>query len=208
MAAKYHNSVPSGFREIPGCDGRYFVNQQGQVWSACTNQILSQHLDSAKKYLQSLLMMSGRKTGLPRYIHKLVAHAWLGDPPGPIGSNRGQYCINHKDGNKANNCVKNLEWITVEENTRHAWKTGLNASGESKANSKLTAKQVREIRILFLMGSRVSLLAKEFNIDRTHMGRICQFKKWQFQDLDLKVLLKKESAVRARLRSKCKQEKC
>ena len=53
-----------------------------------------------------------------RSIHRLVAQAFI-----PNSDNK-QY-VNHKDGNKLNNCVDNLEWVTAKENTQHAIDTGL-----------------------------------------------------------------------------------
>ena len=52
-------------------------------------------------------------------IHRLVAEAFISEQPTP------EHQINHKDGNKANNCVDNLEWVTPAQNTHHAYEHGL-----------------------------------------------------------------------------------
>lgn len=59
-------------------------------------------------------------------VHRLVAFAFIGDPPSP------EYQVNHKDGNKTNNTVENLEWVTPRDNTLHARRTGLIAEHQSQ----------------------------------------------------------------------------
>ena len=187
MATSNHSSVPEGFKEIPGYDGRYFINQDGQIWSTLRNKVLSQHLDSAKKYLQSLLMRPDRKAGIPRYIHKLVALTWLGDAPGPVGTRRGHYCINHKDGDRLNNHINNLEWVTNEDNLSHAWRTGLRADfiGENAKHSIFTSAEVRTMRLRLIDGEKVKTIADEFNVSAGVVKNIQKFYSWKRQDWDL-----------------------
>ena len=51
-------------------------------------------------------------------VHRLVARAFFGNKEG--------FDVNHKDGNKQNNTISNLEWCTHKENMQHAFRTGLN----------------------------------------------------------------------------------
>ncbi len=194
MATSNHSGVPEGFKEIPGYAGKYFINEQGQVWSCFKNRILTQHLDGQKKYLQSLMMIPGRKTGMPRYIHKLVAAVWLDPPAGEIGTNRGQYCINHKDGNKLNNHKNNLEWITCDDNTRHAWQNGLNTQiGDTSASSKLNSEQVRSIRLRLVDGESAYKISQEYGVSKNCIEKLRMYCNWKHQDLDLVVPMMKIS---------------
>lgn len=186
MAESNHSSAPEGFKEIPGYDGRYFINKEGLVWSCYRNRILTQHFDAAKRYLQSLLMRPDRKAGIPRYIHKLVASVWLDPPPGEIGVRRGQYCLNHKDGNKLNNHVDNLEWVTVEENTKHAWRNGLNLQvGETSSSSTLSSAQVREIRLRLVTGESAYKIAEDYGVGKNCVEKLRMYANWKHQDHDL-----------------------
>ena len=51
-------------------------------------------------------------------VHRLVANAFIPNP-------ENKRCINHKDGNKKNNNINNLEWVSYSENMKHAYRTGL-----------------------------------------------------------------------------------
>lgn len=73
------------------------------------------------------------------YIHRLVAQAFIPNP-------NNLPCVNHKDGNKLNNNVDNLEWCTYKDNNVHAKDTGLNkVQGESCHLSKLKENEVLDI---------------------------------------------------------------
>lgn len=93
----------------------YEISTMGRLKSIKTNKIL--------KPLKYGLYLGYTITHIhPRkreYAHRLVAITFLGNPKGP------QYTVNHKNGNKYDNSVENLEWCTLSDNLKHAYRIGL-----------------------------------------------------------------------------------
>lgn len=90
------------FKEIPNFSN-YLINEKGVVLNKRTKKRLSQN-DNGSGYLQVQFA-----DGKNRYVHRLVAQTFLENP-----QNKPQ--VNHKDGNKLNNNLANLEWVTAGEN--------------------------------------------------------------------------------------------
>ena len=86
----------------------YEVSDLGQIRNTKTNYILKGRL-SKSGYLQVSLKIDDTNKFSNRYIHRLVAIYW-------IDNNENKREVNHKDGNKLNNCLDNLEWVTSSEN--------------------------------------------------------------------------------------------
>lgn len=117
------------WREIKGFEGRYAVSNLGRVKSLprlvnnhtgeinLKGKILKQRPDN-KGYMRiDIKDNSGKKKYMG--IHRVVALTFIDNP-----LNKPQ--VNHIDGNKSNNNVDNLEWVTNSENQIHAYKRGLN----------------------------------------------------------------------------------
>lgn len=78
-------------------------------------KVLSPTIEGSN-YWQVLITVPGVRRH--EKVHRLVAFAFMPNP-------KNKRCVNHKDGNKGNNCISNLEWVTHGENLIHAHKTGL-----------------------------------------------------------------------------------
>lgn len=115
--------------EIEG-NNNYFISGEN-VYSLNfknTNRpsILKKSIDSRGYYQVSMTINNESK---PYLFHRLIAQHF-------IENKCNKPCINHKDGNKLNNNIDNLEWCTYSENINHAIKTGLRKSPNHKLGSK------------------------------------------------------------------------
>lgn len=134
------------------------------------------------------------------YVHRVVAETFLG--PCPDG-----HLVNHKDANKTNNALSNLEYVTARQNVQHALATvkrrrgptkpkpplkgpqrgddhwsrrtpGRVARGERMGASKLTADIVVAIRTRVAAGEKQCDLAREFEISVAQTSRIVRGTRW------------------------------
>lgn len=111
---------------------------------------------------------------LPLYcrVHRLVADAFLEVPPFKM-------TVNHIDGNKLNNNVCNLEWLSLEDNYRHAISNGLMNKGAETYNAILTDDIVIEILDLMKEGFSDIELAAHFGVVRSSMYKIRNGLSWK-----------------------------
>jgi len=95
-------------------------------------------------------------------IHKIVAESFLGSRP--LGKQ-----INHKNGNKEDNNLNNLEWVTPKENTFHSWNIlGKAQRGEDGGNHKLFEFEVKEIKdLLKTKILRIKDIASNYNVSES-----------------------------------------
>ncbi|CAN5550713.1 hypothetical protein BH23BAC1_BH23BAC1_12010 [soil metagenome] len=113
-----------------------------------------------------------------RYVHKLVAQAFLN------GKTTDQQYVIHLDYNKANNYVHNLKWVSKQELYEH---NNNNPAVRKKRTTgyKLTETKVKVIkRLLKANKTRLSLIAKRFNITHTQLNRIRSGENWGHVTLD------------------------
>lgn len=143
------SKIQEVFLPIPGFNGIYEVSNLGIIRSA--NRIVDHpHIGAFLKKGKTLspghdtrgyLQFNGRVNGGNKSIkiHTAVALCFIPNP-------ENKRTVNHKDGNKENNKVDNLEWATYSENSLHAFRNGLNSNlGMKNKSCKLSEKQVLEI---------------------------------------------------------------
>lgn len=147
----------------------YEITKCGIVRKKSTKAIKSQYVNEKGYYLVSFRY--GSKT-MPQRVHRLVAETFLQNV-----YNKTE--INHKDGDKKNNSVENLEWCTHSENIKHACDTGLtNNVGSNNGMSKLKESDIPQIRQLLRDGLTQDKIANMFNVSRSAILLIKLNKRW------------------------------
>jgi hypothetical protein len=114
------------WKDVVGYEGRYQVSDIGRVRSVPRKE--NRNMDIIlSPYQGQYPAVNLRKEGNSRTtpIHRIVAEAFIENPDK-------KRTINHKDGDKYNNCVNNLEWATDSENNQHAFNTGLRKPRSAK----------------------------------------------------------------------------
>lgn len=118
------------WKDIEGYEGYYKISNLGNVKSIPRNGTIKKEkiltpVKNQDGYLKVLLSKNGKRKSVS--IHRLVANAF-------IKNNLNKLTVNHKDGNKLNNKISNLEWATHKEQTNHAYKNNLIKHYKRKIN--------------------------------------------------------------------------
>ena len=155
------------WKDIKGYEGYYQVSNLGRIKSLgryifiirnrgrqTYNQIVKEKIlktyKSSNGYLLVFLKKNNKTKSL--FVHRAVATAFI-----PNIENKPQ--VNHKDGNKQNNCLDNLEWATHSENMQHAWKHHLIKNIE---NMLIGGEKGREKRYRPILLLKNNIIVKEF----------------------------------------------
>jgi len=172
------------WKDIQDYENRYQVSNLGRIKSLerivilrngwipkqkRKERILKNAVNPNGYMITTLYKLNKRKTCT---IHRLVLMAFIG---------KSNLECNHKNGIKTDNRLENLEYCTPSENIQHAIKIGLRREkfGEDAKYSKLTEKQVLEIRKLYKTGKFTQKeIAKNYDITSENIGYIVNRKTW------------------------------
>jgi len=158
------------FKDIPEFPG-YKINSLGKIISP-KGCVLIQCV--VKGYCKVSLKNIQRKLV---FVHRILAQTFI-----PNIENKP--CINHMDGNKTNNSLENLEWVTHQENSKHAINLGLQQPkcGIKNGMSKLREDQVEYIIKHYRRHSRIcgsTQLAKRFGVSTGCITQITRQEHWK-----------------------------
>lgn len=157
-------------REFPG---HYEISSHGRlrrINAYRPNQANKIRKPQTAKNGYIVYMLSVSNKAMLRSAHRMVADAFLG--PIPEGMQ-----VNHKDGDKANCRLANLEIVTNGENRAHSYRVLGIAPNKWKAgaanhNARLAFEEVQAIRSKASLGIPYSQLSQAFGISKTGIGRI------------------------------------
>ena len=148
---------------------KYEVSTDGHIRNAKTKRVLHE-FPGKDQYLRTQF------DGKSRSVHRTIAEAFI---PNPNSLPE----VNHKDGNKANNSVENLEWCTRNENLRHAYAHGLRtAKGINNARCKLSTNDVAYIKKNYIRGDKqygAKALAAKFGVAHQTICAVVSGQNWR-----------------------------
>ena len=156
------------WKDIKGYEGYYQVSNLGEVraighkWQRKGVHKIKLHENNGYGYLMADLHKNNKSKSIA--VHRLVAQAFIPNP-----ENKQQ--VNHKNGDKTDNRVENLEWATAKENIRHAFDNGLNGYSEYRCQRarEASAKPVKCVETGEVFDSLTDA-ARKYNIDLGNMS--------------------------------------
>lgn len=152
----------------------YYINREGVIYRAnyVTNdgkyvksKVVTQCLGENGYYYVNLRQEGKTKLA---YAHRIIAETF-------VDNHENKEQVNHINGNKQDNRIENLEWVTPQENAQHSIKYGLTPVGERAHKSKLTLEEVIAIRS---SDEHNVQLAKQYTVSRAQIYRIKKGLNW------------------------------
>lgn len=163
------------WKPVPKYENWYEVSNWGRIRRSCqghvtfAGRILS--LDLSSDYARVTLYTRNGKRNQHVWIHQAVAGAFLGPcPPG--------YQVNHRNGEKKDNTLPNLEYVTPSENQIHRSRVLRKNMGETHHRAKLTEDLVREIRKAYKPGMGYRNLARDYGVSESTITHVITRRVW------------------------------
>ena len=181
------------WKDIPGLEGKYQASDHGNirsldrtvkihgksgtVWTRKFKGVVLTPFINDKGY-KVVCKLFGRKSKTT--VHRLIGITWIANPNAYL-------CINHKNHDRLDNRVENIEWCSQSQNIQHAWDSGrMNAQlkkhksrrGSAVKSAKLTDSIVRQIHELNNSGLTQQQIAEKFSVAQTTISRVLLGATW------------------------------
>lgn len=161
------------WKPIKGYEKCYEISSTGRVRNIRNGRI-KKPFDNKCGYLK-VTLQDGANHTMKKYVHRLVAEAFL-------KKSKGKEEVNHKNLNKYDNNVNNLEWTNRKYNLQHSYDNGLKRTGESHGMHKLTKNIVKTIREKYIKNDKeysTVKLAKKYGVTPGAIWAIVNYKLWK-----------------------------
>lgn len=160
--------------KIEGLNKKYLIDENGNIFDIKENKYRKPSV-TKDGYLKVSFYIYGKYKR--KLVHRLVLMTF-----NPV-ENMENLQVNHIDGNKKNNNISNLEWCTLEENMKHAWKNNLcknsTPSGNMSHHKKIDEDTAKKIREDLKNGISYSKIAKKYNISKSTVYQINKRITWK-----------------------------
>jgi len=166
------------WKDITGWEGYYKASSFGRIKSLkriIGNTPIKECVLSATPRKDKYIRISLYKETVERtmYAHRLVCMAFHENKFKKPN-------VNHKDGDKSNNCSDNLEWATRKENAEHAKNVlGVQVMGTKHYMSKFTDADVLAIKSMRERGIKLKEISKIYNVHLSTIGKIVTGVNWK-----------------------------
>lgn len=172
------------WKPIDRFNGRFEISDLGRLRNTATSKILKYTINPNGYYACSIKPDGRKGKSYCLRIHREIALAFIPNP-----NNLPQ--VNHIDGNKLNNTLQNLEWVTNKQNAQHAHNLGLRNScykrGVEHYAHKLSEDDVKYILTHYKPFDKIysaRALAKKFNVAHQHISKITSNENWKHISVD------------------------
>ena len=143
---------------------------KGEYMTNRPDKIMKSHISSGGYLRISLQTKSGSSMF---FIHRLIAEVFIPNPDN-------KPMVNHKNGNKLDFRIDNLEWVTASENEKHAYDNNLKFGQRGSKNpmAKLSEYDVREIKKRLKNGDKPLNISKDYNTNKMNIYKIKSGIRW------------------------------
>lgn len=171
------------WKDIEGYKGTHSISNLGRVrtngyyinsrWALSKGKYIERKIRKLQNNLRGYRMLQLRCHGKSKPIHRIVAHHFI---PNPLNLPM----VNHLNGDKKDNRAINLEWCTAQRNAQHSVDNGFTKikKGSELVFSKLTEKDVIEIKIMLKKGIYQKQIGEKFGVNKSTISAICVGRNW------------------------------
>jgi len=158
----------------------YYATDDGHIYSEHLKRNISEYFD--KDGYKKVRLSNGDGTRKVFSVHRLVLETFSPNP------NSDKLQVNHIDGDKTNNSLSNLEWVTCKENIQHGYRTGLyhNIGDNNNGDHKLCTSQVLEIiDLLLAKNMTIQAIADKYQVSKFAIESIKYKRTWKHLTKDI-----------------------